>query len=143
MIAQPDEVTAADVSKAKAELREKKDSPGLARLKFKRFAEGKAVQIMHIGPYSAEGPTIEKLHRFSKENGFRLTGKHSDAGEPRHCLGTLGPGESKPATIVYQIPQGVSSFRALTYVTCVDVTGARYYFPEAPPTSDGHLALSG
>ncbi|MHB8160123.1 MAG: glycoside hydrolase family 113 [Thermoleophilia bacterium] len=57
-------------------------------------------------------------------------------------LGTLGPGESKPATIVYQIPQGVSSFRALTYVTCVDVTGVRYYFPETPPTSGGNLASS-
>lgn len=85
MIAQPDEVLAADVTRAKTELREKKDPPGLSRLKSRKFAEGKAVQIMHIGPYSAEGPTIRALHQFAEENGFRLTGKHHEIymGDPR------------------------------------------------------------
>jgi hypothetical protein len=85
MIAQPAEVTATDVTKAKTELRQKKDPPGLANLKYKSFAEGKAVQIMYIGPYSDEGPTIQKLHEFAKENGFRLTGKHHEIymGDPR------------------------------------------------------------
>lgn len=85
MIAQPDEVVAADVTRAKTELREKKDPPGLSRLKFRKFAEGKAVQIMHIGPYSAEGPTIRALHQFADDNGFRLTGKHHEIymGDPR------------------------------------------------------------
>lgn len=85
MIALPDEVTAADVSRAKKELREKKDPPGLPKLRFKKFTEGKAVQIMHIGPYSAEGPTIRALHQFAKDSGFRLTGKHHEIymGDPR------------------------------------------------------------
>jgi hypothetical protein len=85
MIALPDEVTAADVSRAKKDLREKKDPPGLPKLRFKKFTEGKAVQIMHIGPYSAEGPTIQALHQFAKDGGFRLTGKHHEIymGDPR------------------------------------------------------------
>jgi len=85
MIAQPDEVTAKDVNKARSLLREKKDPPGLDKLKFKRFGEGRAVQIMYIGPYSDEGPTIQSLHEFAKENGFRLAGKHHEIymGDPR------------------------------------------------------------
>lgn len=85
MIAQPDVVTEADVAQARGELQKKKDSPGLDRLRFKKFTEGKAVQIMHIGPYSAEGPTIERLHDFAKQNGLKLTGKHHEIylGDPR------------------------------------------------------------
>ncbi|MBI5870785.1 MAG: GyrI-like domain-containing protein [Actinobacteria bacterium] len=85
MIALPDEVTSADVTRARAELREKKDPPALSELKFKKFAEGKAVQIMYIGPYSDEGPTIQALHGFAAESGFRLTGRHHEIymGDPR------------------------------------------------------------
>ena len=63
----------------------KKDPPGLAKLKFKNFPEGKAVQIMYIGPYSDEGPTIMMLHEFARESGFKLTGKHHEIymGDPR------------------------------------------------------------
>ncbi|MFA6001196.1 MAG: GyrI-like domain-containing protein [Thermoleophilia bacterium] len=85
MIAQPDLVTADDVRQASVELRDRKDPPALAKVKFKSFAEGKAVQIMYIGPYSDEGPTIKMLHQFAAENGFKLTGKHHEIylGDPR------------------------------------------------------------
>ena len=43
-----------------------------------RKKEGKAGQIMHIGPFSEEGPTIERLHSFIKDNDYRLTGKHHE-----------------------------------------------------------------
>ena len=33
---------------------------------------------MHIGPFSEEESTIEKVHNFIKENGFKLTGKHHE-----------------------------------------------------------------
>ena len=29
--------------------------------------------MTHIGPFSEDGPTIEKLHQHIKENGFSLT----------------------------------------------------------------------
>ena len=40
---------------------------------------------MHIGPYSAEGPTIERMHRFIVENGYQPAGKHHEIylGDPR------------------------------------------------------------
>ncbi len=33
---------------------------------------------MHIGPYSAEAPTIRKLHDFIKETGHELRGKNHE-----------------------------------------------------------------
>ncbi|MHB9111592.1 MAG: GyrI-like domain-containing protein [Thermoleophilia bacterium] len=85
MIAQPDEVTQDDFKQAKAESLEKKNPPGLDKLRFKRFAEGKAVQIMYLGPYSDEGPTIRMLHQFAADNSLKLTDKHHEIymGDPR------------------------------------------------------------
>jgi hypothetical protein len=37
-----------------------------------------SVQIMHIGPYAEEAPTIEKLHAFARDQGYRLRGKHHE-----------------------------------------------------------------
>ena len=67
------------------ELRERKDPPGLSRVRLERFREGRAAQILHLGPYSAEAPTIERLHAFIRENGYRLAGKHHEIylGDPR------------------------------------------------------------
>jgi hypothetical protein len=33
---------------------------------------------MHIGPFSEEGPTIEKMHSFISENGYEISGKHHE-----------------------------------------------------------------
>ena len=54
-----------------------------------KLDEGKAAQIMHLGPYSNEGPTISKLHEFIKDQGYALRGKHYEIylGDP--TLGTL------------------------------------------------------
>jgi hypothetical protein len=40
---------------------------------------------MHVGPYSAERPTIERLLKFAEENGYRVRGKHHEIylGDPR------------------------------------------------------------
>lgn len=85
LIAQPGEVTAADVKAATAQLRRKKNPVALPKVRFRSFAEGKAVQIMYTGPYSEEGPTIQMLRRFAAESGFKLTGKHHEIymGDPR------------------------------------------------------------
>lgn len=38
-----------------------------------RFHSG--LQILHIGPVGAEGPTIEAIHRFIREQGFTFDGR--------------------------------------------------------------------
>lgn len=77
MIMQPDVVPAEMVEEAVAEVRERKQLPALDKLRFERFHEGRAAQVMHIGPFSEEGPTIERLHDFIRERG-ELTGKHHE-----------------------------------------------------------------
>ena len=83
----PDFVTKQDVATALAGLRIKKPNPLYDALRLDVFNEGKVVQIMHIGPYSAEGPTVELLHRFATEEGYALRGKHHEIylGDPRRA----------------------------------------------------------
>jgi hypothetical protein len=75
MIAQPAEVTSAHVERARAEAQLKKPSPALARLRLEEFHEGLAVQIMYLGPYASEGPTIARLHAFIHEQGYTFDGR--------------------------------------------------------------------
>ena len=39
---------------------------------------GTVAQILHLGPYSEEGPTVERLHKFIKENGYEIAGMHEE-----------------------------------------------------------------
>ena len=77
MIMQPPPVTAELVEAAVVEVRRKKDPAALDRLRFESLAEGTCAQILHIGPFTAEGPTIERLHRFIDARGSRV-GKHHE-----------------------------------------------------------------
>jgi hypothetical protein len=88
MIMQPDHVTVEMFQQAREEVRKKKgDSAALSAARFDRFQEGLSAQIMHIGPYSEEPATIEKMNAFTSENGYRLRGKHHEIyiGDPRRA----------------------------------------------------------
>lgn len=78
MIMQPDFVTKEMVERAIAEVRKKKNPAGLPGVRFEAYAEGKAAQILHVGPFSEEGPTIAKVHDFIARSGRALTGKHHE-----------------------------------------------------------------
>jgi hypothetical protein len=84
MILQPDAVTAEHLEQARATVkarRTKKKEPvpaALPNVRLERFNEGKSVQILHIGPYSAEPPTIERMHAYAQAQGFKLRGKHHE-----------------------------------------------------------------
>jgi len=77
MIMQPEFVNATMVRFTINDVKKKKKLPALAKLRFEPFAEGKCAQILHIGPFSAEGPTITRLHSFITVNG-KLSGKHHE-----------------------------------------------------------------
>ena len=87
MIMQPEFVTPDLVDGAIEKVRTKKNPPALSKVRFKSFREGLGAQILHVGPYSEEGPTIEKLHTFIQESGRELTGKHHEIylGDPRRA----------------------------------------------------------
>ncbi len=88
MIAQPDAVIPERFEAAREDVARRHDLPALERCRLERFAEGRCAQIMHVGPYAAEGPTIERLHRFIEDHGYRFDGrvqKHHEIylGDPR------------------------------------------------------------
>lgn len=64
MILQPDFVGDDTIGQAIDEVRRKKSLPGVDRLRLDTLTEGRCAQILHVGPFSAEGPTIERLHTF-------------------------------------------------------------------------------
>jgi hypothetical protein len=78
MIMQPEYVTGELFASALKEAEKKKRSSGLTKIRLEEFHEGLSSQIMHIGPYSAEKPTIEKLHDFIAGKGYQKAGKHHE-----------------------------------------------------------------
>lgn len=77
MIMQPEFVTKEMINTAISEVREKKKATAISRVRFESLGEGKCAQILHVGPFSEEGPTIEKVHAFIDSRGER-TGKHHE-----------------------------------------------------------------
>ena len=78
MIMQPEHITPEMFYEGLRQLEQKKRSPALARLRLESFHEGLCMQIMHVGPYATEPATIEKMHAFAHEHGYRLRGKHHE-----------------------------------------------------------------
>ena len=91
MIRQPDFITREMVDEIRSEVREKR-GPAVDEVALKTFHEGLSAQIMHVGPYSEEGPTIERLHDFIEEQGYRPRGRH-------HEIYLSDPRRSKPENI--------------------------------------------
>lgn len=77
MIRQPDFISQEMLDEIKPQVKEKK-GPKVDEVILEIFHEGLSVQIMHVGPYSEEGPTIEMLHDFIKENGYNMRGRHHE-----------------------------------------------------------------
>jgi hypothetical protein len=78
MIMQPDVVTGELVSEAIGEARAKRPLAAAAKLRLERFGEGLSAQVLHIGPYAAEVPTIERLHAFIAAQARARRGKHHE-----------------------------------------------------------------
>lgn len=81
----PDIVGEKDVDAAVAAVKKKAKFLRFPKVRYEKFAEGRAAQIMHVGPYATEAATIERLHAFVAEQGYRLRGKHHEIylGDPR------------------------------------------------------------
>lgn len=79
MIMQPDWITAALFEKACAIVNKQKDLAALSKLRLETYTEGLSVQILHIGSYDDEAPTLHKLHHeFMPANGYTFNGKHHE-----------------------------------------------------------------
>ena len=104
MIMQPEYISEGMYQLALKQVGKKKPSPALSMARLQSFCEGLSAQIMYTGPYSDEGPAIEKLHRFIKENGYfaeSITQKH-------HEIYLGNPGRTAPEKLKTIIRQPVT-----------------------------------
>ncbi len=77
MIMQPHFVGAECLQAAIAEVKRKKSIAAVHALRLESFGEGLCAQVLHIGPFSEEGPTIRRVHDFIEVRSG-LSGKHHE-----------------------------------------------------------------
>ncbi len=100
MIAQPDWITPDLVDEATAQ---KKRLPALNLLRFERYHEGHSVQILHVGSYDDEGPTLARLHEeYLPANRLAPTGRH-------HEIYLSDPRKTEPAKLKTILRQPVTA----------------------------------
>jgi hypothetical protein len=78
MIVQPEFIWQAEVDAAFDEVRRKKNPAALDRVRFETLEEGASAQVLHLGPFSTEGPNIQRMHDFIHQGGKQLYGKHHE-----------------------------------------------------------------
>ncbi|KPL00220.1 MAG: hypothetical protein AMK75_05700 [Planctomycetes bacterium SM23_65] len=78
MIRVPEFITEHDLEDAKQALLAKKKPPQFTEVELESLEEGCCVQVLHVGPYADEGPTITAMHDFAKENGLSFDGLHHE-----------------------------------------------------------------
>ena len=103
MIMQPNWITEEMFSNAKKEAMKKKSElkETIAKVRFGKYSEGKSAQIMHIGPYSEEHPTIMKLHEYIDSNEGKFDGKE----QKHHEIYLSDPRKANPKTMKTVIRQ--------------------------------------
>ena len=79
LISQPDWLTEELVRSAIEEVAKKKAPPGLELVRLHTMAEGTSVQILHVGSYDDETPTLDRLHsKYMPEHGLTFNGDHHE-----------------------------------------------------------------
>lgn len=74
----PDFITEDLLDEAKNAVKKKNDLEMLPLVTFEKIADGPSAQIMHIGSFDSEYPTIKTLHDFIENNGKKLSGLHRE-----------------------------------------------------------------
>ncbi|MFC9919598.1 GyrI-like domain-containing protein [Agromyces binzhouensis] len=80
LIAQPDWIDEAAVGAAVDATRAKgRGSPSINALRLTRVTEGRSAQIMHLGPFADEAPTLARLHHeWMPQHGLAFNGPHHE-----------------------------------------------------------------
>lgn len=88
LIRMPDFVSTKMMLSIQPEVSKKKKNDLIQEISFELITEGKCVQVMHVGPYSTEPETINKLLDFVKDNGLTVNGLHHEIyiSDPRKTI---------------------------------------------------------
>jgi hypothetical protein len=78
MIMQPDFVKKEMIDIAISNVRKKKNPTEISKVCFEALSEEKCAQILHVGLFSEEGSTIEKVHQFIERRGSKRIDKHHE-----------------------------------------------------------------
>ncbi len=78
LIRMPEFVTEEILTAVQPEVASKKKNALIQEIVFEKITEGKCVQIMHIGPYSTEPETINRMMKYITEMGLSVTGLHHE-----------------------------------------------------------------
>jgi hypothetical protein len=55
-----------------SQITRKEKFSAIFKMRFGDLHKGLSAQMIHIGPFSSEGPTIEKFNAYIKENGYEF-----------------------------------------------------------------------
>ena len=99
-IALPEEATGGELSDALAKGRAKVAPEVAVDLRIETLAEAAVAQVLHVGPYAEERPTIERLHAAITAAGLRPRGRH-------HELYLGDPSRAAPAKLRTLVRQPV------------------------------------
>ena len=78
MIVQPDWITGAICERGLERAIEKHALAAGDRVRFEELHEGRAVQVLHVGPYDQEGPAIARLHEHLASQQLQPRGHHHE-----------------------------------------------------------------
>jgi len=79
LINQPDWISDDMVAAAVVQVSAKKQLAALGRLTLRTLAEGTSVQILHVGSYDDEAPTLERMHNtYLPEHHLDFNGDHHE-----------------------------------------------------------------
>jgi hypothetical protein len=78
LIRTPDFVRAGELEKAAASLLERGKDTSVRAVSLESFAEGRCVQMLHVGPYEREHETIAVMKAHAEKNGLNFQGRYHD-----------------------------------------------------------------
>jgi len=92
----PHRATEADVEQAICDAARRRTLPAMSRLRVVHWDEHTCAQLLHVGPYASEAPSLEKLREGIARAGFEPIGPHHEIylNDPRQV------GEARAKTIL-------------------------------------------
>jgi hypothetical protein len=74
----PGFVTKSLVNEARKQAKEKHPEVSYEAVTLERLKEGRAIQILHVGPYNMEEPTVGALTAYARDHNLDVVGKHHE-----------------------------------------------------------------
>jgi hypothetical protein len=78
MIRIPDYIPPEEAQAVISAVKTKKNPPLIDQVRVESYIEGKTVQVLYLGAYDDELPTIQAMHQYAQDHGYRLNGKHHE-----------------------------------------------------------------